>query len=100
MLEGDIMRYESCSLDWGVGNTVEDKDSRHDERCKVFPAEIPELAGPVPRHLLHTVTEPLRPEDPADGHRLEEADPEERHPRAAVEVHQLEGVDAALKEEF
>ena len=94
------MRYESSSLDWGVGDAVEDKDSPHDERSKVFPVEIPELAGSVARHLLHTVTEPLRPEDPADGHRLEEADPEQRHARAAVEVHQLEGVDATLEEEL
>ena len=50
------------------------------------------------RHLLHAVTEPLSPEDPAYGHRLEEANPEQRHPGATVEVHQLEGVDTALQE--
>ena len=94
------MRYDVYSLDWGVWDAVEHKDSPHDERSKVFPAEIPELVGSVARHLLHTVTEPLSPEDPANGHRLEEADPEQRHARAAVEVHQLEGVDAALNEEL
>ena len=86
------------SLDWGVGDTVEYEDSTHDEGSKVFPAKIPELAGLVSCHLLHTLTESLSPEDPANGHRLEETNPEERHARAAVEVHQLEGVNAALRE--
>ena len=92
--------YYIHSLDWGVWDAVEDKDSTHDHWSKVFPAEIPELVGSVARHLLHTVTEPPGPKDPAYGHRLEEADPEQRHARAAVEVHQLEDVDAALKEDL
>lgn len=37
---------------------VEDKDTEHDERRKVLPAEEPEDVGLVARHLLHTVTEP------------------------------------------
>ena len=42
------------------------------------------------------MSSPLSAEEPADGDGLEEADPEERHPRGRVEVHQLEEVDPAL----
>ena len=47
-------------------------------------------------HLLYGPPEPLCPEDPGDGDRLPEADPEERHPAGGVEVHELEEEDPAL----
>ena len=42
------------------------------------------------------MSSPLSAEEPADGDGLEEADPEERHPRGRVEVHQLEEIHSAL----
>ena len=42
------------------------------------------------------MSSPLSAEEPADGEGLEEADPEERHPRGRVEVHQLEEIHSAL----
>ena len=83
--------------DRGVGDDVEDEDKDHDSRGEVFPAEIPELVGFVSGHLLNAVAEPLRSEHPADGDSLEEANPEERHAGAGVEVHQLEHIDSTLK---
>ena len=73
------------------------KPHQHDGRSKVLPAEEPEHSGPSSGHLLHAVAEPLGAEEPADGDRLEEADPEQGHSGRGVEVHQLEQVDAALK---
>ena len=66
-------------LDRCVGNTVKYEDAAHHHWSEVLPAEVPEHVGPVPGHLLHAVAEALRSKDPAYGHRLEEADPEERH---------------------
>ena len=48
----------------------------HDGRREEFPAEVPEDVGLVSGHLFDTVAEPPGPEEPADGDRLEEADPE------------------------
>ena len=83
--------------DGAVGDAVEDEHREHHERSEVFPAEIPEHVGSDPGHLLHAVTEPLRSKHPANGDSLEETDPEQRHSRTAIEIHQLEGIDAALK---
>ena len=70
---------------------------QHDRRCEVFPAQEPEHARLSSGHLLHAVAELLRSKEPADGDRLEEADPQEGHAGGRVEVHQLEQVDSALK---
>ena len=69
---------------------------KHNCRRKVLPAEVPELVGLVPGHLLDAVAEPLRAEEPPDGDRLEETDPEQAHAGGRVEVHQLEEVCASL----
>ena len=69
----------------------------HDGGREELPAEVPELGGLPAGHLLDAVAEPLGAEEPADGDRLEEADPEKGHAGGRVEVHQVEEEHATLK---
>ena len=73
------------------------EDSTDEEWNQVQPIPAPS-PGLVSRHLLHAVTEPRSPEDPAYGYRLDEANPEQHHRRGRVYVHQFDGVEAALQE--
>ena len=49
------------------------------------------------RHLMDSITKPLRSKHPGQCHSLPEADPEERHSTGGVEIHQLEHVDSTLE---
>ena len=69
---------------------------QHDTWCEELPADVPELAGLGASHLFDTVAELLSSEEPSDGDGLEEADPQQRHARGGVKVHQLEQVDPAF----
>ena len=62
----------------------------HDDGCEGDPAEVPEVVWPRADHLLDVAGELVGAVEPRHGDRLEEADPEQRHPGRRVEVHNLE----------
>ena len=48
-------------------------------------------------HLFDTIAKSIGTKEPSDSDGLEETDPEQSHSRTAIEVHQLESIDAALQ---
>ncbi len=69
---------------------------RADERREEEPAEFEPAAGTEAEHVVEAVVEAVDAEDPRDGHRLEEDDPQQHQVAAAEHVEQLEHVHATL----
>ena len=106
-------------LYWFVRVNVEYENSEHNCGSKIFPAEKPKFVGFVSSHLLNTITKsgknilnevilnsnrvcsltiPFCSKHPSNCNSLKEANPEKGHSRAAIKVHQLERVNATLKQ--
>ncbi len=79
-----------------VGYDVVDENTAHYQGGEDQPTPVPELEWPEANHVLDVVHKLASSIEPGHGHRLEEADPQERHAGGRVEVHDLEQVHSAL----